>query len=139
MKYKIKHSYYDKNTGCSEVAIECKYGRFMGFAYLNPKDKEYESTFFGCAIAENRAYVEALKYRVHLLEVEIQTLTRLEKLYESANYTDYDSREWILLTKQLRIKSEEKEELVELINTIKDAVDKHVDSRIKLIDKKFRR
>lgn len=78
MKYKILKDGYDKNTGISFSNIVTRYGEFSATARLNPEDKEYESNFFGCQLAEARCVIKALKEQLKIINVQIKTLKDLK-------------------------------------------------------------
>ena len=59
--FKIKSSNYDEVSGVSIVTILTELGEFTGVARLHEDDKENASSFFGCEIAEIRAYIQYSK------------------------------------------------------------------------------
>ena len=68
-KFKVNYSFFDPTTGISVTRIETKIGTFVGTAYLQDKDKNNSSRFFGCQLAEYKAirkYYIALVKRLKL-------------------------------------------------------------------------
>lgn len=61
--FKIKNANYDEVSGVSIVTILSELGEFTGVARLHEDDKENASHFFGCEIAEIRAYIQYSKKR----------------------------------------------------------------------------
>lgn len=137
MKFKFLNSNYDKETGISTVTISTKYGKFTGEARLNPEDKEYESTFYGCYIAENRAIINALKARMNKLVIEVTAYEEYQCACMNANYTNQKSRESIILHKFIVGKYKEIFEIKKQIKAIKQSIDIGAKERIKLIKREF--
>lgn len=79
VKYSIVASGYNNSKGLSTVIIKTKLGEYTGAAKLHPEDKDYESRFTGCEIAEARAYVKYLKDEIAIAKIEYETLLNLEK------------------------------------------------------------
>ena len=66
---KLSLGEFDPTTGISMTKIETKIGTFVGTAYLQDKDKNNSSRFFGCQLAEYKAirnYYIALIKRLKL-------------------------------------------------------------------------
>ena len=66
---KLSLGEFDPTTGISMTKIETKIGTFVGTAYLQDKDKNNSSRFFGCQLAEYKAirkYYIALVKRLKL-------------------------------------------------------------------------
>ena len=66
---KLSLGEFDPTTGISMTKIETKIGTFVGTAYLQDKDKNNSSKFFGCQLAEYKAirkYYIALVKRLKL-------------------------------------------------------------------------
>ena len=66
---KLSLGKFDPTTGISMTRIETKIGTFVGTAYLQDKDKNNSSRFFGCQLAEYKAirkYYIALVKRLKL-------------------------------------------------------------------------
>lgn len=59
---KFISSDYDPYLGISHVTMQHLGKKFIGIAYLHTNDKNNASEYAGCALAELRATVKALKY-----------------------------------------------------------------------------
>ena len=132
---KFLESNYDKESGISMVKIATECGFFYGYAFLNPEDKEYESEFLGCEVAEMRAISDYYKRKEHFLK------TRLLALYDIArdirNNPQYDSEhfEYQLIQKRIKQNEEQKKLYREYIKDIKEAIDYKLDARVELVEK----
>ena len=132
---KFLESNYDKESGISMVKIATECGFFYGYAFLNPEDKEYESEFLGCEVAEMRAISDYYKRKEHFLK------TRLLALYDIArdirNNPQYDSEHFEYQLIQKRIKQNEEQKVIykEYIKDIKEAIEFKLEARVQLVDK----
>lgn len=86
-KYKLVAANYNPETGISTATIACRYGEFTGSTKIAEEDKDVESSFLGCRIAEGRAIVKALKAEKKSLATQIYSLENLEKSLK--NMKDY--------------------------------------------------
>lgn len=118
MKTKLLYSYYDKESGYSEAGIQNKFGRFMAHAQLHPEDKDYESSFFGCQVAEAKCMIKTHRERIRLINLQIKTLEDFEKVLK--NLKDYNPKsiECRQLRKQIYLLKQEKGKIVQLIQEI---------------------
>lgn len=73
MKYKLKNSNYNEETGVSMVEISTRYGNFSATVQMRA-DEEYPSKYFGCKLAEIRALKKAEKMRLRELRAELKGL-----------------------------------------------------------------
>lgn len=74
---KLIQSNYDKESGCAYVKIATDLGHFSGLAWLNlDEDKEIESEFFGCDLAEARAMTYYYERKKELLGHKLDALYR---------------------------------------------------------------
>ena len=135
MDFKMLFSHWNEDTGISEAMISCKYGTFIGHAYLNPEDKKYASRFLGCAIAEYRAYIEALKVKIAILDTKLSILLELESRFEDLKETEYNSPEWKALRTLIKVKNNEKNTIIKKINTIEQNISKAIENRIAEFEK----
>ena len=141
MKSKLIYSDYDKPSGISTVVVSNKYGVFEGRAVLHPEDKKYESSFFGCRIAEARCTIATLKEQRQQLKVQIKTLTDFEKNLKGQRQYNPHSFECRKLRKQIYILTLEKgniekriEEIAENIKTVDKNRQKSINQLIKAQD-----
>ena len=75
MKYKLINSYYNKENGISYSIIQTDKGIFSASSLLREEDKDVESSFLGCELAEKKAQIKYLQtenreflYAIHILE-----------------------------------------------------------------------
>lgn len=73
MKYKLKNSNYNEETGVSMVEISTRYGNFSATVQMRA-DEEYPSKYFGCKLAEIKALKKAEKMRLRELRAELKGL-----------------------------------------------------------------
>lgn len=73
MKYKLKNSNYNEETGVSMVEISTRYGNFSATVQMRA-DEEYPSKYFGCKLAEIKALQKAEKMRLRELRAELKGL-----------------------------------------------------------------
>lgn len=125
MKSKLIYSNYDETSGLSTVVVSNKYGIFEGQSSLHPEDKKYESSFFGCRIAEARCTIAALKEQRNQLKLQIKTLSDFEKNLKGQKQYNPHSFECRKLRKQIYILVEEKKKIdnhiEEIVKNIKIA------------------
>ena len=76
---KFLYGCFNQETGQSVVAIADKYGRYIGYAKLHPEDKKYASKYTGCAIAEGRAWIKALKNQKRYQKYQLKIIENLSK------------------------------------------------------------
>lgn len=127
--YKIKDIIYDKETGTSYAEITTELGNFAGYAFLNPEDKEIESNFLGCEIAEYRAVINYLKEARYRVNIGLHALYKARNMFKKSNQ-DYSTLEKIIANYE-----EENEEYKQDIQEINNAIDKKLDDRIRILNK----
>ena len=132
---KFLESNYDKESGisCVKIATEC--GIFYGYALLNPEDKEYESEFLGCEIAEMRAISDYYKRKVHFLKTRLVTLQELARDIRNNPQFDSEHFEYELIQKRIKQNEEQKKIYKEYISDIKEAIEYKLDARVELVEK----
>lgn len=91
MKYKLIEANYDAETGISIVIIGCRLGRFIGVAKIHPEeDEDLKSRFFGCELAERRAYIKALKALRREYKNKVAALNEVNSIVKSLkDYNPY--------------------------------------------------
>lgn len=106
MKYKLLEAVYDNAFGNSYVTIGTDLGEFNGFCKLHEEDKDIESNFFGCKIAEMRAICKYGKAKSQRLKIKIDTLKSIIEGMEKINNYEKNSVEARYIRKQYFILEE---------------------------------
>ena len=132
---KFLESNYDKASGISMVKIATECGFFQGYAFLGPDDKEYESEFLGCEIAEMRAISDYYKRKVHFLKTRLVTLQELARDIRNNPQFDSEHFEYQLIQKRIKQNEEQKKIYKEYITDIKEAIEYKLDARVELVEK----
>lgn len=133
MQWKIKKSDYNSKKGYSYVIISTPLGDFKGEAFLNKEDIQYESTYFGCTLAEERALVKYWKVQLTNAKIALRTLKNLEKVFVSLKDFNSKSREFCQLRKQIHIKEKEIEKLLYELDIMKTELKNLPTARFKYI------
>ena len=143
MKSKLIFSEYHKPSGVSTVVVRNKYGTFRSQASLHPDDSNYESSFFGCRIAEARCTIATLKEQRKIIKIKIKTLQDFEKTLKSQKSYNPYSFECCKLRKQIYILEKEKCKIEKCISEILENIkiaevqrQKSIDGLKKALDKK---
>ena len=87
---KFIDNFYDKEVGRSVVIMEHRKKRFVGKAFLSPDDEKKASEYVGCAYAETRAVIKALKYERKILKEDAETCRKFIKACEC--YKGWDQK-----------------------------------------------
>lgn len=132
---KFLESNYDKESGISMVKIATECGFFYGYAFLGPDDKEYESEFLGCEIAEMRAISDYYKRKVHFLKTRLLTLYDIARDIHHNSQFDSEHFEYQIIQKRIKQNEEQKKLYKEYISDIKEAIEYKLDARIELVEK----
>lgn len=106
MKWKLKYAYFNEESGESFVIISTNLGNFDGSCKLHDEDKDIQSKFFGCRIAEMRAVAKYGKEKIKLLKNKVNTLKNLISELEKMNGYDKNSVEARFIRKQYFILQE---------------------------------
>ncbi len=85
---KFISSTFNKETGISIVVMEHLGIQFEGIARLHPDDANSASEFAGCAFAEARATIKALKYERKVAKEKAEQTRKFVKQCEC--YKDWD-------------------------------------------------
>ena len=114
--YKILSSQYAPDIGASSVHIMTDLGEFSGLAKLHPEDRNYESSYTGCHIAELRArrkYWIALRKQYRAVKKElVETRTAIESLRTAEDHYKVIN----LITKRIEKIDKAIDELTDYIN-----------------------
>lgn len=132
--FKLIDSEYNKDTGISYIKILTDKGIFEDYAYLSEEDKEQESVFAGCLIAEYRCTIQYYKKVLSQINLKLQTYYDLQKdfsQYSSAYQND-------ILYRRIRQKEVEKEEIKEKIKSLKENI-KNIPDNIKKSKEKIQK
>ena len=129
MKTVLVHSSYDKGTGLSYVKVRNKYGEFEATAQLHDEDKEYESTFFGCQVAETKCTIKTIKHKISTIDTHIKALENFEKTLKNLKEYNPKSIECCKLRKQIYLLKTEKQNLLHLIENIKAGIKRSEENR----------
>lgn len=132
---KFLESTYDKESGISCVSIATECGIFTGYAFLNPEDKEYESEFLGCEVAEMRAISDYYKRKIHFLRTRLVTLYDIARDIRNNPQFDSEHFEYQIIQKRIAQNEEQKAIYKEYIKDIKEAIDYKLDARVELVEK----
>ena len=74
---------YDADTGVSTAILYTDMGQCEGIAKLHPEDREHDSNYFGCAIAELRAEIVYCQRRAQHAREEAHTLRKFYNLMKN--------------------------------------------------------
>lgn len=128
-KIKLTEAFYDKATGISYAEISTDYGTFSGYAYLNPEDKDIESSFAGCNYAERRAVIQYYKHRLRIINYKIQTLEEINARLENSDNCSINSNEFQLLQKIMKEYYQQEHDIKRNIEIINFALEEDIKNR----------
>ena len=112
---KFISSIYDKCTGISTVTVQHLGKKFIGSAYVHPEE-ECPSELVGCAYAEIRAEIEALKYERSLAKNKADMAIDFIKSCKCYKNFDKDSDTAKVLIKQLSKRVQKVNDITDEIN-----------------------
>ena len=135
MKYRMLYSNYDQQDKFSYVLIRTKYGDFCGAARMHPEDEAYESSFFGCQIAEIKALIKAHRAKIKEIKIKIKALKDFEKVLQNLKDYNLNSVECKKLRKQIYILNKEMQEIEENIQNAKARIRSAEETRKSFIHK----
>lgn len=130
--FKLIDSNYDK--GISYVKILTEKGIFEDYAYLSEEDKEQESVFAGCQIAEYRCIIQYYKKVLSQINLKLQTYYDLEKDFSHCYFTYQDD----VLYRRIKQKEAEKEEIKRRIKSLEENI-KNIPNNIKKSKEKIQK
>lgn len=115
---KFIDSYYNVETGFSEVWIQHLGVKFRGTATIHPEDKENASSYAGCEYAEIRATIKALKYERKILKAKADA--SIDFLHACECYKDFikDSKTAKVMYRQVNRRIARVNEITDQINDL---------------------
>lgn len=113
---KFIESNYSKESHRSYVLLKHLGQLFLGQAKLSPEDEDIASEYAGCAYAESRAYIKALKYERELAKEEAEVCRKFVKACASHKIWDPNSPTAKAIYHQLNVKIKKVNKLADLIN-----------------------
>lgn len=129
---KLLFSDYDRKRGVSYVKILTDKGIFEDYAYLSEEDKDIESSFAGCQMAEYRCIIQYYKKTLSQINLKLQTYYDLQKDF----YFNPKANE--ILKKKIKQKEIEKKLLKRNIKSLKDSI-KNIPDNIKKSKEKIQK
>lgn len=129
---KLLFSDYDRKRGVSYVKILTDKGIFEDYAYLSEEDKDIESSFAGCQMAEYRCIIQYYKKTLSQINLKLQTYYDLQKDF----YFNPKANE--VLKKKIKQKEIEKKLLKRNIKSLKDSI-KNIPDNIKKSKEKIQK
>lgn len=130
---KFLYGYFDQETGKSQVGLADKYGKYVGYAYLHPDDKNNASKFMGCRLAQQRAWIKGLQTRRRIFKIKIQTIIEVYKdLQKNCDISGEITQRFYY---RIKCYDNEIKELEQQIQDIKDDIKKRIQIREKIIKK----
>ena len=92
MRGKILASFYDSESGYSEVTKHTKYGTFTDIAYCHEDDRDIMNEWDGCRFAEFKCDIQALHEKIKMMKQRVIGMDQLIDLLdrpEVAEQIDY--------------------------------------------------
>lgn len=135
---KFISSLYDGAKGFSSVVMEHLGKNFIGSAHLHPDDASRASEYAGCAYAETRATIDALKYERKLLKEDAEACRKFIKACECYKGWDPESPTARAAYRQLNRRIKKVNDITEEINDLMFNLERHIwkrDITINALDK----
>ena len=127
MGYKVIESTYDTD-GFSYVEIKTPKDWYCGCAQLHPDDKDIESEFFGCSLAEGRAVKYYYMDKIREKKKEIKVLENLIKSLEQLKDYNKKCHEARFIRKTYYIKQKELKQLQTIVENIEKSMKNSIDN-----------
>ena len=135
MKSSMEYCNYDKESHTSIVVYNTELGHFKGLAFLHPEDMEFESSFFGCDIAERRAVIKYHKERLKIKKAILKEFKNLYKEMSTSKRFVAFSYEACRLRKKMYQLNNEIIGIADTIKTIEEGISKDSERRISTLKK----
>ena len=123
----------NKDARISEVILEHKGKQYSGQAICHPED--YWSNFFGCEIAELRAYIKVLKDKIKTKRTECETIKKFVGTIASYKAFNHTSEIAKAMDKQMNIKFKELDILLEKLEKTQNQIESLINERDKFFAK----
>ena len=136
---KFIDSYYNQKNGYSCVYVQHLKRYFFGTAFLHPDDKENASEYAGCALAELRAQIKALKYERKLAKKKADQAIDFVKACECYKNFDKNSDTAKVIYRQLNRRIKKVNDLTDQINDLLEEVNAFAKRREIIINAMKRR
>ena len=114
----VNAQYLPEENGDSVAVISTELGIFHGIARIHEDDRDVESDFIGCHVAESKAYIKYIKEKIKILTYQIKALENYEKLTKNLKEYQPHSRENRKLRRMIRELKQEKTNWRKAIDTI---------------------
>ena len=121
-KYQLKYANFNEETGRSMVTIQTPLGEFTASSQCLEEDKDYISSFFGCEIAEYKAFI---KYGNRQIAEQRKIVAALKRLYTDMTKThkfNEHSAEAIFVRKRIELEEKELDDKVSHLAAIEHNV-----------------
>lgn len=125
---------FDATSGKSWVIMHHMGMNFKGTALVHPEDKQYQSAYTGCALAEIRATIKALKYELKILKKEIKLLRTFINGCTSSKKFDPKSDSAKVVFRQYNRRSKRYYDIIEDILDLRDQENRLIEARSKYIE-----
>jgi len=135
---KFISSLYDGAKGFSSVVMEHLGVNFIGTARLHPDDAHKASEYAGCAYAETRATIAALKYERNKLKEEAEMCRKFIKACECYKGWDPESPSARAAYRQLNRRIKKVNDITDEINDRTFNLERHIwkrDITLKALDR----
>ena len=116
------NSTYDSESGTSIVIMRHMGERFLGTAYVHPKDMENASEYAGCNLAELRATVKALKYERRLAKYRADEAIDFLKSCECYKNFDKESPTAKVIYRQVNRRIKRVNDITDHINDLLEQI-----------------
>lgn len=133
---KFLYGDYNFNTGKSTVTLADRYGRYTGYAKLHPDDKDNESHYMGCNIAEKRALIKGLKNRRRRTKIKLNAIENVTNEIQMNVFPKEEHKEIKkILYSKIKDYSKQIKRIDELIEEIENSIKERIQMREKILSK----
>lgn len=127
---------YDPATGKSICHMQYKNEIFIGEATCHPHDTDMMSERVGCYIAEVRAAIKCTQFiKNHELRPALQALKHLESIYKTSPQCDENSKEFLMLRRQIQQVQKQLAAAQNEIALLKQNLKEYIDAKDKIYNK----
>lgn len=133
---KLLYGEYNFNTGKSTVTLADRYGKYTGYAKLHPDDKDNESHYMGCHIAEKRALIKALKNRRRRTKIKLNAIENVTNDIQMNVFPKEEHKEIKkILYSKIKDYSKQIKRIDELIEEVETSIKERIQMREKILNK----